>query len=885
MKTIAGFFNLKKNLYLRTFLIALGISFAFFIPFIIKDKGYFFYYGDFNVQQISFYQMIHDAVRNGGLGWNWTTDLGSNIISSYSFYLLGSPFFWLTIPFSSETVPYLMAPLLMLKFAFAALTSFIFLKRYVKNKNFAILGGLLYAFSGFMIYNIFFNHFHEAVIMFPLILAAVDEYMETGRKGLVALAICASCVVNYYFFVGQVVFTVIYWIVRLASFDWSVRIRDFFRLAFEAIIGLFLSCFILLPTILTVIQNPRLDNFPNGWSALLYGYEQRYLHIIECFFFPPDIPARPNFTPDSNAKWSSLGAWLPLFGMTGVIAFLQNGKQKWLKRLLYILFITALVPVLNSVFQLFNVSYYARWFYMITLMLSLATIISFENSNVNWNRAIKYSATITIAIAAAIGFMRNKTTKDGEEKIEYGLMKYKDRFWIYVSIALISIACVSLLLRCLKSNPKVFYICTSVVMSIVIVGSSIYIIGIGKAQGYNVENFLIPNVVEGKEKININDKDKYRVDFYETIDNLGMFWQMPTIQAFHSVVTGSIMEFYKSIGVSRDVASRPDSSVYGVRALTSVKYLFDRANDGSEFDSNVSALKDYTDKIASGEIRPEDMLYKTGVTKMPGWKYYDMQNGFYIYENEYYIPFGFTYDYYITEQQYEEVSETLRHLLLLKGIVLSDEQIEKYKDILEPCYVKYETGMNITDDNVFTYTENQYYKDCMERRELTCSSFEYNSYGFTAEITTGDKAELVFFSVPYEDGWSAYVNGEQVDVEKVNIGFMAVKVPGNMTSKIEFKYETPGLKTGIYITITTLIILILYMIFFKVKNFGMTKKKLKKRHNTFKIKSVKGNSQLADTIRTKISYDIDTNNIENNSEIIIDNNTDISEDNTEQGDS
>ncbi|MEG2597470.1 MAG: YfhO family protein, partial [Oscillospiraceae bacterium] len=81
----------------------LGIltSFLFFLPFLIMDKGLFVYYGDFNVQQIPFYQMCHDAVREGNIFWSWTTDLGSNFIGSYAFYLIGSPFFWLTIPFPS----------------------------------------------------------------------------------------------------------------------------------------------------------------------------------------------------------------------------------------------------------------------------------------------------------------------------------------------------------------------------------------------------------------------------------------------------------------------------------------------------------------------------------------------------------------------------------------------------------------------------------------------------------------------------------------------------------------------------------------------------------------------------------------------------------------
>lgn len=45
-----------------------------------------------------------------------------------------------------------------------------------------------------------------------------------------------------------------------------------------------------------------------------------------------------------------------------------------------------------------------------------------------------------------------------------------------------------------------------------------------------------------------------RVDFYESLDNSAMFWQVQSIQAFHSIVPGSLMEFYDSIGVQRDVA-------------------------------------------------------------------------------------------------------------------------------------------------------------------------------------------------------------------------------------------------------------------------------------------------------------------------------------------
>ena len=136
-----------QNYYLKAFFLGLGLSFLVFIPFIVVDGGRFLFYGDFNVQQVPFYRLAHDAVRSGNMGWSHTTDLGANFIGSYSFYVLGSPFFWLTIPFPSEWVQYLMGPLLILKFACATLTGFIYVRRYVKNPDSALVAGVLYAFS------------------------------------------------------------------------------------------------------------------------------------------------------------------------------------------------------------------------------------------------------------------------------------------------------------------------------------------------------------------------------------------------------------------------------------------------------------------------------------------------------------------------------------------------------------------------------------------------------------------------------------------------------------------------------------------------------------------------------------------------------------------
>ena len=808
----------REHYWYKAFLLGILFSAAFFVPYMVIGHGYFLYYGDFNVQQVPFYQMVHDTIREGNLGWSITTDLGSSWIGSYTFYLLTSPFFWLTLPFPSEFVPYMMGPLLILKFGSASLTSYIYLRRYVRNKNIAVLGGILYAFSGFAVYNVFFNHFHEAIVFFPLLLAAIDEYMETKRRGVVALAVFWACFVNYYFFVGMVAFVIIYWFIKMYMDCWRIKSKEFFALAFEVAVGFAATAIMLVPTVLFVTQNPRVNDAPIGWGTLLYDNEQRYMHIFTSMFFPPDIPARPNFTPDSNSKWASIAAWLPMFGMTGVIGFLQNKSKGWLKKFLPFLMLATVVPILNSIFQMFVMTYYARWFYMLTLMYSLATVIAVENSKTKWKKSITFTTIITVAIALGIGLMPNGNS-DTDKKLEMvGLENYRDRFWVYVAIAMVSLAVVTVLISVLKKDKKKFYIKAMACLGVISVVYSGYLIGLGKSHSYDIDNFVIPYCLNNGKDITLDDDfDNIRVDFYDSMDNMGMFWQMPTIQAFQSVVPGSIYEFYPTLGVARDVGSRAETEPYAIRSLLSVKYLFDDATDSNNF--------------ANDE----------GKTKMPGYKYIDTQNGFKIYENKYYLPYGFYFDKYITEDQYYSLDEDLRHLLLMKAIVLTDEQANRFGSMMT----------HIVSVKSLKYDEKTYKTDCTQLADNVCSSFKYGKSSFEATITPpAGKDRLVFFSVPFENGWSAEINGEPAQIEKVDIGFMAVRVSGGVTSNISFKYQTPGLRLGAMISAGSLFLFVVYLLISKKRNLLGPKVRMKKSYKVYAIGSA---DELGDRYRDLVA--------------------------------
>ena len=208
----------------------------------------------------------------------------------------------------------------------------------------------------------------------------MEMYMKDGKKGLFAVSVFLSALSNYYFFIGQALFLIIYWLVRTFSGDWEHVGRRFFGIAFEAVVGTAMAGVLLLPAFYAVTQNPRTENIMAGWDLLIYSKPQRFFDIIHSFFFPQDIPARASFFPDSDNKWASMSAWLPVFGCTGVFAYMQSRRHTdWVRRLVIILVIAALIPGFNAAFQLFNSMYYARWFYMLVMILVLATMLAIQD--------------------------------------------------------------------------------------------------------------------------------------------------------------------------------------------------------------------------------------------------------------------------------------------------------------------------------------------------------------------------------------------------------------------------------------------------------------------------------------------------------------------------
>ena len=750
----------------------------FFLPFYILDGGFFHYAGDFNSQQITFYRYMNGFVKGAGYPdstfagaprntFSWATDLGSGVMNAYSFYLYGSPFFWLSVLLPQSWLPYMMVPLLVLKFGVAGGGAYLYLRRYVKNANYAVLGACLYALSGFAVYNVFFNHFVDVVALFPYLLWALDEAIYEDRHGLFAFWVAVNLLNNYFFFVGQVIFLCIYFVCKLTAKDFRLTARKFGHLLWESVLGVAMGCLLLFPAVLSLLQNPRTIDLSSGWGFLTYAKVQQYLAILLSWILPPDSPYLTSVWSEGVIKWTSMTAYLPLCSLAGAMAYWRSRKADSKKRIVAVCAVCALVPVLNSAFYALNSSYYARWYYMPTLILAAMTVNALEDPDVDLDAPARGIGWIMLAtLVFAVVPVRDDTT----ETWSFGVLKNPGQFFVVLGFGLLGLMLYRVLCSKWRQDSRFAQRMTAAVLVFACAFTMVHI-GIGKFGQWHTDSDLVEQDTNALLLKNDLPEGDYRIDTYKIHDNIGMWLDKSCLQYFGSTAAPSILSFYPGLGVKRDVRSEPEIANYALRGLLSVEYLITTPEKRESFEDEADA----------------------------GWTYLADVDGYTLYHNDNYVPMGFTYDYYVTEATYEASIKTLRSNLLMRALVLTDEDVAQYGKYLT------ELPDAMLDDLHY----DSYTQDCADRRAHSCSVFQMNNAGFHAEITL-DKPNLVFFSVPYDDGFTAYVNGEKTDILQVDEGLMAVLCPAGASS-IDFVYQAAGLSASRVVTAVAIPVWVVYV--------------------------------------------------------------------------
>ena len=432
-------------------------------------------------------------------------------------------------------------------------------------------------------------------------------------------------------------------------------------------------------------------------------------------------------------KWTSMSAYLPLMGMAGVIAYLRCTQKTAFRRILFTSLVMALVPALNSAFYAMNSSYYARWWYMPILVMCAASVQALEDERIDLAKGVRPTVAVLLAFCV---FAFLPVEEDGEWS--FGVIEYPEKFWLNLGLALFGVAVFWFIWVQYRRRPMLARRLTAAVLAFSCLYSITHI-SIGKfAQWTNDADWRTQQYEDARALGEKMPEGAYRIDDYECYDNVGLWMGKSCLQFFNSTVAPSIMEFYPQFGVKRDVRSEPGVEDYALRGLLAVKYTVTPVADAADFEE------------------------KAG----DDWVYWGAEGSLAVYENKYALPMAYGYEYYVTEEQFEGVPENQRANLLLRAVVLSEEQISAWDDVLAP----------LPEDLLTGFSKEAYHQDVASRQAQGAAEVSLDSRGLSARFNLQEET-VVLLAVPYDPGFTVTVDGEETPVEKVDGGLCAVRIP------------------------------------------------------------------------------------------------------------
>ncbi len=732
----------KKQNLLQAFLLNLAMGAIIVALGFLLGDGVLYHGADYNFQQIPFHTLARENLLQGNYYWLDNFELGTSMVGALSFYLLGSPFFWLSLLLPGADYVIMVPCLLVLKFAVAGTGAYCYAKQYVSQHRWALLASVLYAFSGYQLANMNYNHFHDVTALFPFLLLALDAAVKRDKKLAFAVMVALCALTNYFFFAAIVVFLVLYFAAQVLWGEYRITPRLFGRLALESLLGVGLAMVLLLPNVFFVLGNPRVSDsiFSRSLLNVLFLKPYQYADLLRALLLPAESIFKRAFILEMNPTAAEL--YLPVVGAVPTFAFMLREKKHWMTRLLAVCFVFMLTPVLNNSFTLFNGEYYTRWFFMPLLVMAVMSAKFFEDGI-----SIKKGLWVWGGVAALFAVARLLW------KYYFQVEFFPNKLvaFLLMGIALCGLAVTVLV--CLLRHRKIAYLLlmAAVVCQTAICGA----LTIYYSQKYWDENqqsaekffYQVP-------ELQYPDGDEYyRTDTKNVFINTGLVAAKPSANVFASNISGSVFEFYQANGMARSVNSFLERRYCGFYSMLGVKYMIMPQGTGPD---------------------------TPGFTDAPVWS--DL--GYDFYQNTNYIGMGYACPSAISQEEYGKMDQEQRHLIAAEALVLSQEDLVQYGHLFS---VK--TAADYADVSYDSFVQA-----VQQRLPSAAQSFGYEKgcYSFTAPMEADG---IYFVAVPWDGGFTATVNGQSAPVLKVNNGFIGIPMSAGNNS-VQLTFRPQGLVAG-----------------------------------------------------------------------------------------
>lgn len=812
-----------------------------------------------------FAELYDRIVEHKSLLYSWITGGGSSFLGNYLNYL-SSPLSFLIFLFDKEDISYAITFIVAFKCILSATSFSYYLKKSFNKDNYFLSAfGILYAFSAYFLAYYWNVMWLDAMIMLPLIALGIEKIFKTGDIKLYTVSLVILFFANYYMGYMCCIFAVLYFFVCFINtysndgklnknavyekkYSTKALMNNVFinigvKFAFASIIAA-LICAITLVPVFMILKNSSATSgtFPQTFKSYF-----DLLDLITSHFALLETTIRSsgdNVLPNIYTGILTF-ILLPLF--------LVNNKIKLKEKATYVVLIIFFVFCFNNncaeyiwhAFHFPNDLPY-RYSYMYSFIIAVMgykTILNFKGIKV---KDIAYTGLAIISfVIVCQKFLTNKMTNST----------------IYATIIFVALWCGFLFLLKNKNAQKktvsfvlvTFILCETIISSIV-----------GLPLNQDNKNYK-ENYKTYTDAINyIDNKDSgfYRTELcYLNTRMDPAYYGYNGISVFSSMAYESYSQLQSSLGMQ---GNKVNSYTYNTQTpvynmMFNIKYLiqtdvslapssnlYKKIHTTSDKKSNVyeskynlpiaycvnSKIDDWvTDEGNPFEIQSDFVKLATGYSNVfKPVKYnstdFDAVSGDDVTENgTYWLEKSDSSSNYGTETV--SLSPTIDGNLYLyvkssdlKTITVNSEKVSDITQSMEYAYIL-DLGYHNKGDEVlvsldastmesestsfdfYCYTADDTVVKNMYN-SLAGNSLDVESYSDTTIKGTVNAKEncYLYSSIPYDDGWSVYVDGKKAETFEIGGTLLAIELtPGQ--HKIEYKYFPVGFLYGIIISAVT----------------------------------------------------------------------------------
>ncbi|TDM04039.1 YfhO family protein [Macrococcus carouselicus] len=850
--------NHKKLFYPLIFILLAALGHSFYIYRFMKDGTLFTGPNDGLEQMLPFQLFLYEKWSHGqffydmnfGLGGDYYTDLAYYYSTSVVFYVNMVAVWWLNLlfHFKTDTIQFWAVNAFYISIAKSAVAMYITYRylTYLKVKRIpAMLGAFLFLTSAiYFRFTLYWSFFSDVFIFLPLLLLGIEKYIQDKKKIWFISAVTLSLINNFYFAYYQMLFGVIYFVLRMAfrsESDRAARKEQWQAFLTMTLLGTGISFFSFFYGVKGFMEN---DRAPYEDSMKLFNTFDQHANIF-------------------YDNYLVIVLYITLQALF-TFKFYQQYFYRFFALMTIALIYLSFMPFIDSVFNGFSAPQ-KRWHYLLTFFSSgLIAMYITRFRQISIQNYLYSLLPGFIIVGLSYRYI--------DKKVEW--------IWYLPLIALIG-----LLVLLTKNRPLHQYFYYAQIAAILLLNWHV-------VKEHNLYDNYNPGIEE-RAKMSYIESSVYNSELQQQIidelkkklkpgeridwrvleqDNTPLYQNFPGVSLYSSIFDGSLIDFYYNdlmINLKEESISRYSTfqsrsnleSLFNVRYLVRKDYQTDIPANFRLIDSK-GKYRIYENMLPLPVAKVTDTLYQKKDLLNPLQREQAMITGMVTERHQPTAQVPQVQNLLPDSQiiasgaEFEQHNDTLVVNPPSGGVIINlpEEALSQYNDFYVELHAELISQESNIQINVNGYANNRLFRSSKYRTHqddllyrvakpkngkiligLTQGTYRFKIKGIYGEDhqtlreaarqndirfsedgnrmtvrLSDNQAGYLVTPIIYRDGLTAKVDGQKAEVERGNYLMAAVKVPAG-AEEVQFKYMPPYFYPVTAISILSLLLTIIYL--------------------------------------------------------------------------